>query len=154
MDVHDSATRSKNMSAIKSKNTRPELIIRKLLHHNGFRFRVTPSYLPSKPDVWMAKWNTVIWIHGCFWHKHDCRQFRPPKSHTEFWEDKLSRNIERDTRNKRELFNLGIRLLIIWECAITGKQRLSEQILLQLIKTFLATSYAMAEIDDSGLKIM
>lgn len=88
MDVHDKKTRTKNMRAIKSRGTKPELIVRRLLHANGYRFRICPKTIPGKPDIWMAKWNTAIFVNGCFWHKHDCEMFKLPLSYAKVseWE--------------------------------------------------------------------
>ncbi|WP_413483004.1 very short patch repair endonuclease [Morganella psychrotolerans] len=153
MDVHNKETRSRNMQAIKNRDTGPELYIRKLLHNNGFRFRLCPANLPGKPDIWMAKYRTAIFIHGCFWHMHDCDKFRLPTTRTEFWQKKLSENKVRDEKNIRELHQTGIRTLIIHECALTGKIRLSDQILLTLIKTWLLSGVMCGEITDEGLVI-
>ncbi|WP_413492639.1 very short patch repair endonuclease [Morganella psychrotolerans] len=153
MDVHDQETRSKNMRAIKNRDTKPEHHVRKLLHNNGFRFRLCSANLPGKPDIRMAKYRTAIFIHGCFWHMHDCDKFRLPATRTEFWQKKLSENKARDEKNIRELHKIGIRTLIIRECALTGKTRLSDQILLTLIKTWLISGVLYGEITDEGMVI-
>lgn len=122
LDVHDKETRSRNMRAIKSRDTKPELMVRRLLHQNGYRFRVSPAYLPGKPDIWMAKWNTAIFINGCFWHKHTCEMFKLPSTRTGFWLEKLEGNCKRDREKMQELTSLDIRVLVIWECALIGKK--------------------------------
>ncbi|MCG3471819.1 DNA mismatch endonuclease Vsr [Xenorhabdus bovienii] len=153
MDVHDKETRSRNMKAIRNRDTKPELIVRKLLHRNGFRFRVSSGKLPGKPDIWMAKWNAVIFINGCFWHMHKCEKFRLPDSRQEFWQKKLNSNRVRDRIKIEELKTSGIRVLTIWECALTGKGKLNDTILLTLFKTWLLSGEAESEIDSGGLTI-
>ncbi|MBY8317171.1 DNA mismatch endonuclease Vsr [Vibrio fluvialis] len=151
MDVHDKATRSRNMRAIKSQDTKPELLIRQLLHGHGFRFRVSYPGLPGRPDIWMAKWNTAIFVNGCFWHKHDCKMFKLPKTRTDFWLKKLEGNHNRDKKMILELSSSGIRVLVIWECALKGSSRLSSEIMLTLIKTFFLSGKQTAEISGKGL---
>ncbi|WP_239922876.1 very short patch repair endonuclease [Vibrio mediterranei] len=151
LDVHDKETRSKNMRAIKSRDTKPELMIRRLLHRNGYRFRVSSSRLPGKPDIWMAKWNTAIFVNGCFWHKHDCEMFKLPGTRTDFWLKKLEGNSKRDREKIQELTSSGIRVLVIWECSLRGKAKLTPEMLLSLVKTFLLTDNQTAEISSEGL---
>ncbi len=117
-DIVDKDTRSRMMSGIKSKNTKPEILIRSLLHKDGFRFRIHVNELPGKPDLVFKKYNAVIFIHGCFWHKHDCKYFKWPKSRNEFWNDKLNKNSENDKKNLKKLLNSGWRVCVIWECSI------------------------------------
>lgn len=108
MDVHDKKTRSYNMSQIKSKNTKPEKMVRKYLFAHGFRYRKNDKRLPGTPDIVLPKYKTVIFVNGCFWHGHNqCRYFVIPKSNTEFWVDKINKNIERDTVNTDKLISLG-----------------------------------------------
>lgn len=119
MDVHNKETRSYNMSRIKSKNTKPEEIVRKFLFSQGFRYRKNDKRLPGHPDIVLPKYKTVIFINGCFWHGHEgCKYFVWPKSNTEFWEKKITANIERDNRNMENLIHLGWKVLTIWECEI------------------------------------
>ena len=119
MDVHSKETRSYNMSRIKSKNTKPEEIVRKFLFSKGFRYRKNDKRLPGHPDIVLPKYKTVIFVNGCFWHGHEgCKYFVWPKSNTEFWEKKITANIERDNRNIENLIQSGWRVLTIWECAI------------------------------------
>ena len=117
MDVHDSATRSYNMSRIRSKDTKPELLVRKYLHSRGSRFRLHEKRLPGRPDIVLPKYRTVIDVRGCFWHGHEgCKYFVMPKTRREFWEDKIKSNQARDIRNDLKIEQLGWKLLIIWEC--------------------------------------
>ncbi|ELH0896696.1 DNA mismatch endonuclease Vsr [Vibrio fluvialis] len=153
MDVHDKTTRSRNMKAIKSRDTKPEMIVRRLLHNNGFRYRVAPENLPGKPDLWLAKWNTAIFVNGCFWHMHSCERFRLPDTRKEFWLQKLGVNKKRDQEKNNQLLVSGKRVLIIWECSLLGKEKLPHAMILSLIKTFLFSDSPEAEINGSGLII-
>lgn len=123
-DVHDSATRSRNMAAIKGKNTKPELLIRSMLHRHGFRYRIHDKLLPGKPDLVFPKYNAAIFVHGCFWHGHNCHLFKVPGSRTEFWLQKISQNRDNDARSYAGLRQKNYRILTIWECALKGKTRL------------------------------
>lgn len=118
VDVVDVATRSRMMAGIGSKNTKPEIQVRRYLHARGFRFRLHDKRLPGKPDVVLPKWKAVIFVHGCFWHWHGCRYFKLPKTNTEFWREKLSANKRRDEANCAQLVALGWRVLVIYECAL------------------------------------
>jgi DNA mismatch endonuclease (patch repair protein) len=123
-DVHSPETRSRNMSAIKGKDTKPEMLIRRGLHAHGFRYRLHDNRLPGKPDLVLPKYNAVILIHGCFWHCHKCGIFRWPKTRTELWRKKIEANAERDQRQLNELHHdWEMRSLVVWECALKGKQK-------------------------------
>lgn len=113
------------MAGIRSKNTKPELIVRQGLHRLGFRFRLHDSRLPGKPDLVLRKHRAVIFTHGCFWHGHECHLFRVPSTRTDFWLAKISRNKEVDERVGAALLKEGWRIAVIWECALKGKTRLS-----------------------------
>lgn len=118
-DVHNKATRSYNMSRIKGKNTKPELIVRKYLHNKGFRYRIHVKNLPGKPDIVLKKYKTIIQVMGCFWHGHlGCRYFIIPKTRTEWWENKISTNILNDQKNDNLLKKLGWKIIYIWECQL------------------------------------
>ena len=108
--------RSKNMSRIRSKNTKPELIFRKKLHSLGYRYSLHKKDLPGKPDLYLKKYNLAIFIHGCFWHQHGCRYSVIPKSNRKYWELKLKNNTLRDENNLKELKHIGIKYEIILEC--------------------------------------
>ena len=105
----------------KSKNTKIELIVRSRLHQRGYRFRLHKKDLPGKPDLFLPKYSAAIFTHGCFWHLHGCKLTKIPKTRTEFWQNKLLENKDRDQRNKDRLINLGFRVLTIWECALRDK---------------------------------
>ena len=111
------------MSGIRSKNTKPELLIRKGLHARGFRFRLHDKRLPGKPDLVLPKYSAVIFVHGCFWHRHDCHLFKWPKTRREFWHKKLLRNQEKDVESYASLKKDGWYILTIWECALKGRTR-------------------------------
>ena len=124
MDVHSKETRSYNMSRIRSTNTKPEEIVRKYLFSHGFRYRKNDKRLPGTPDIVLPKYKTVIFINGCFWHGHNqCKYFVIPKSNTEFWFNKINRNIERDTLNIDKLKSLGWNVITIWECELKNNRR-------------------------------
>lgn len=119
MDIKSKEARSQNMRHIKNKNTKPELYFRKLLFSGGFRYRVDTKNVPGHPDIFLRKYNAAVFIHGCFWHRHpECKYSYTPKTRVEFWEKKFSANQKRDNIVKKELAELGIRQLIIWECTI------------------------------------
>lgn len=119
VDVMDSGTRSALMSRIQAKDTKPELIVRRLLWRRGFRFRLHGRKLPGKPDLVLPKWGAVILVHGCFWHRHEgCPYFRLPKTRADFWDNKLGRNMERDAATVAALGSMGWRVAVVWECSI------------------------------------
>ena len=119
MDIWDKEKRSQVMSKIRSKNTKPELALRKALFARGFRFRVNDKRLPGKPDIVLPKYKTVIFVHGCFWHKHEaCKYAYTPKTNTQFWIDKITSNIERDKINTDKLAIARWNVLIVWECEV------------------------------------
>ena len=117
-----SEKRSRNMSAIKSKNTKPEIAVRKLLHSMGYRFRLHRKDLPGSPDIVLPKYKTVIFVHGCFWHRHkNCKYASTPKTRQEFWEAKFRENINRDKLNQENLSSKGWKIIVVWECEIKDK---------------------------------
>jgi DNA mismatch endonuclease (patch repair protein) len=119
MDIWDKNKRSECMSKIRSKNTKPELALRKALFARGFRYRVNVPNLPGKPDIVLPKYKTVIFLHGCFWHRHEgCKYAYTPKTNTKFWVDKITSNAERDKINAEKLTALGWNIVTVWECEI------------------------------------
>ncbi len=119
IDIVDNETRSRMMSSIKGKNTQPEILLRKYLHANGFRFRIHVAGLPGKPDIVLAKYRLCIFVHGCFWHRHEgCKLAAMPHTNLEFWEKKFAANKKRDEEVNVKLRNLGWRVFVIWECGI------------------------------------
>jgi len=125
VDVVDRKTRSRMMSGIRGKNTKPELLIRTGLHARGFRFRLHDKHLPGKPDLVLPKYSAVIFVHGCFWHGHDCHLFKWPQSRRAFWRNKILRNQEKDAESYAGLKKEGWYILTIWECALKGRTRRS-----------------------------
>lgn len=118
-DVHSKATRSYNMSRIKGKNTKPEMLVRKFLHAEGFRYKLHDKTLPGKPDLVLPKYKTAIFIHGCFWHGHEgCKYFVVPKTRTEWWLKKISSNITNDIKAQKALIKDGWKVITIWECEL------------------------------------
>jgi DNA mismatch endonuclease, patch repair protein len=115
--------RSKIMASVRTRNTRPEVRVRSLLHAAGFRFRLHRKNMPGSPDIVLARFNTVVFVHGCFWHSHKCRRGGRPATHTRFWDSKLDRNSERDRQNTRRLRAAGWHVAVIWECDIDGGVR-------------------------------
>jgi DNA mismatch endonuclease, patch repair protein len=132
MDVHSKETRSYNMSRIHSKDTKPELLVRKFLHKNGFRYRLHVKDLPGKPDIVLPKYKTVIFVHGCFWHGHEgCKYFTIPKTRTEWWLHKIQTNSANDYKAENSLLSEGWRVLKVWECDLKIKS--VKQTLLNLL---------------------
>lgn len=125
VDVVDRATRSRMMSGIRGKDTKPEILIRKTLFARGFRYRLHGRKLPGSPDMVMPKYRTVIFVNGCFWHGHDCQLFKWPGTRKEFWRKKITGNCERDKHNMNDLLLDDWRVFVIWECAVKGKKRKS-----------------------------
>ena len=123
MDVFSKEKRSKVMAAIRSKNTRPEIIVRKYLFAKGFRFRINHPRLPGHPDIVMRKYRTCIFVNGCFWHGHDCQYGHLPKTNVVFWENKINRNRERDREEQRKLAQMGWHCIIVWECELKPSER-------------------------------
>ena len=128
------------MSGIRGKDTKPEILVRRLLHRLGYRFRLHCKDLPGKPDIVLPKWHTVIFVNGCYWHGHeDCHLFRPPKTRTEFWTNKIEGNKTRDQRNYSALEVDGWKVVVIWECAVSKKLSLSDEQLEIAIATALTS---------------
>ena len=124
-DNHTPEVRSRNMSHIRSTNSKSEEKVRKYLFSKGFRYRKNDKRLPGKPDIVLPKYKTVIFVNGCFWHKHEgCKYFVWPKSNSEFWKEKIESNIVRDKKQYEELKNAGWHVIIVWECELKKKQRM------------------------------
>lgn len=126
-DIVDPATRSRMMSGIRGRNTKPELVVRRYLHRLGFRFRLHDRRLPGRPDIVLPRYRTVVEVRGCFWHCHGgCRYAARPKSNADFWAAKLRGNVERDARNTAALEEAGWRVLVIWECEVRDTAALEQ----------------------------
>ena len=131
-----SEQRSRNMSAIKSNNTKPEIAVRKLLHSLGYRFRLHRKDLPGSPDIVLPKYKTVIFVHGCFWHRHEnCKYASTPKTRKEFWESKFKANVKRDLEIQEKIKNIGWQSVVIWECQVKNKSFLTKKFVRKLIMT-------------------
>ena len=125
-----SEQRSKNMAAIRSKNTKPEIKVRKVLHSMGYRFRLHSKDLPGSPDIVLPKYKTVIFVHGCFWHRHEnCKYASTPKIRQEFWNKKFKENIKRDSEIQEKIKNLNWRSVVIWECETKNMENLRDKII-------------------------
>ncbi|PSH68590.1 very short patch repair endonuclease [Phyllobacterium brassicacearum] len=123
-DIVDSKTRSRMMSGIRGKNTKPELLVRSALHARGFRYRIHAKNFPGQPDLLFPKHRAAIFVHGCFWHGHNCSLFRMPGTRQEFWLEKIARNQQRDNVVSAQIEALDWRQLTIWECAIRGPRQI------------------------------
>lgn len=147
-DIVSPERRSKNMSAIRSKDTKPEIYLRKLLFAEGYRYRIAEKSIPGHPDMFLRKYNTAIFVHGCFWHRHQgCKYAYMPKSRVEFWQKKFDTNVGRDKNVKAELFNRKIKCLIVWECVIKkAKDQAVKDLLRTEIVQFLSSDELYLEI--------
>ncbi|QMV26691.1 DNA mismatch endonuclease Vsr [Brucella sp. BO3] len=122
-DIVSSDVRSRMMAGIRATNTKPELIVRRALHAGGFRYKLHDRSLPGKPDIVFPRYHAVLFIHGCFWHGHDCHLFRMPTTRPEFWLEKIKRNREVDQRVDEQLSGAGWRIGVVWECSMKGRTR-------------------------------
>ena len=156
-DVHTPQQRHANMVAIRAKDTKPEVLVRKYLWHHGFRYRLNHSRLPGKPDIVLRKYRTCIFVNGCFWHGHEgCKYYTIPKTNTEFWVDKVNRNRERDINVQHQLAKMGWHCITLCECELKATRRDStlEALVYTLNKIFLqdhsTRNYGLSE-DDKML---
>lgn len=149
MDIVTSEQRSKNMSAIRSKNTRPEVYFRKLLFAEGYRYSLNSKKIPGHPDIYLRKYNTAVFINGCFWHRHEgCKYAYMPKSRVEFWQKKFEANQRRDKKVRQELLENQIKCLIVWECTIKKIHRDAEKknTVLRDVKAFFESKDVFLEV--------
>lgn len=146
-DIVDSKTRSRMMSGIRGKNTKPELIIRKELHKKGFRYKIHDDKLPGKPDIVLPKYNSIIFINGCFWHGHMCHLFKYPNTRKEFWFMKINNTKEKDLENINALLKAKWRVLLIWECAYKGTRKLPIDKLIEKISKWINSDTNYLEIE-------
>ncbi|RAI94305.1 very short patch repair endonuclease [Paenibacillus sp. FSL W7-1088] len=146
-DIVSPEERSRMMAGIRSKDTKPEMILRKGLHSLGFRYRLHDKKLPGKPDMVFPRYNAVIFANGCFWHGHSCHLFKWPSSNTEFWRTKITRNMGSDKENIARLQEMGWRTAVIWECSLKGKYRINTEEVVELCAQWLQT------IDMTSLEI-
>ncbi len=146
MDVHSPGQRSHNMSRIRGRDTRPELLIRRGLHARGFRFRLHARDLPGRPDLILPKYRAAIFVNGCFWHGHDCPMFKLPATRPEFWLKKIEANRSRDGATAKALAEAAWRSLTVWECALRGRAKLGHELVLDACEAFLRSDAAAGEI--------
>ena len=149
MDIKSPEERSRNMAAIRLKDTRPEIYFRKLLFAQGYRYSLNSKKIPGHPDIYLRKYNTAIFIHGCFWHRHSgCKYAYMPKSRVEFWQKKFEANVKRDYIVRMELRDKGIKCLIVWECTVRRIKRNQEDCIsyLKTVEKFLKTDDLFLEL--------
>lgn len=145
-DIVSAEKRSQMMSGIRSKNTRPELLIRTGLHSKGFRYSLHDKSLPGTPDVKLKKYKAVIFVHGCFWHRHTCHLATTPSTRTEFWQAKFKKNQETDRRHKKQLEEAGWRICVIWECSLRGRTKKPLEEVLNMCSNWLLSNDNSIEI--------
>lgn len=153
-DVHSKETRRKNMRAIATKQTAIEIQLAIFLTESGIRFRTNDASLAGTPDFVIDTHKCIIFTHGCFWHHHDCYLFRIPNTRQEFWLNKISGNVSRDEKNSRILLNSGWRILVVWECALRGRKRLTHLALAERLEEWICSGVRHAEIDTHGIHQM
>jgi DNA mismatch endonuclease, patch repair protein len=152
VDVVDKATRSRMMSRIRAKNSRPEVFLRQGLHALGFRFRLHAKDILGKPDIVLPKYHALIIVHGCFWHGHGCRYCKTPKTNTVFWQEKIQSNKLRDARTLQFQLDAGWRCLVVWECAVRrAKKKPIELDIVALSANWLMGDGRLAMLDEQGL---
>lgn len=137
VDVVDAETRSRIMSSVKGKDTKPEMLIRRGLHARGFRYRLHSRAVMGKPDLVLRRFRAVIFVHGCFWHGHDCHLFKIPSTRPDFWKAKINRNRERDAKVGTSVLESGWRQLVVWECALKGRKRIEFETLMTRISEWI-----------------
>jgi DNA mismatch endonuclease (patch repair protein) len=147
-DIVSPEKRSQMMAGIRGKNTKPEILIRKALHRLGFRYRLHVKGLPGTPDMVLPKYNAVIFIHGCFWHLHQCSLFKWPSTRPEFWQKKLFRNRELDEKNIADLLSLNWRVAVVWECALRGRKKLNYDYVVRDLYNWLNSKEAYLQIKE------
>ena len=152
-DVHDKATRSKNMRAIATRDTAIEKRLAGLLTSLGISFRVQEAALAGRPDFVVDDYRAVIFTHGCFWHHHDCYLFKVPATRTDFWLDKIGKNVARDKRDITLLLEQGWRVLVVWECALRGRAKLSDEALSERLEEWICSGGVRADIDIRGIHL-
>lgn len=150
MDVHSHRQRSFNMSKIRGKDTRPELMVRRWLWANGYRYRLHRRNLPGKPDIVLTKYRVVIFVHGCFWHRHGCPMTTTPESRRDFWIDKFAKNVSRDKRNIASLLEQSWRVMVLWECALRNKKKISDVLGAQIVHFINSSEVYFSELPDDA----
>ncbi|CAO96461.1 very short patch repair endonuclease [Erwinia tasmaniensis] len=151
-DVHTSEVRSKNMRAIRTRDTAIERHLAALLTDLGLHYRLQDKTLPGRPDFILPEWRAIIFVHGCFWHGHHCHLFKLPATRTAFWQGKIDSNIARDRRHVEELTASGWRVLLVWECAMRGKTRLEQRAISSRLEEWICAAVGNGEIDECGIR--
>lgn len=150
IDIVDRQTRARMMSGVRSKNTQPEMVIRKALHQRGYRYRLHDKSLPGRPDLVFPGKKAVIQVQGCFWHMHGCHLFRWPSTRVDFWQQKIEGNARRDQRNLFLLNAAGWRVLTVWECALKGPHRLDLDKLVDEIERWICSGKGNQELSSAA----
>lgn len=145
-DIVDAATRSRMMAGIRSRNTKPEMLVRRGLHRRGFRFRLHGRKLPGRPDLVLPRYRAAIFVHGCFWHRHDCSLFKWPRARESFWREKITGNQQRDRKAVEALRESGWRVLTVWECAFRDKDVVTREAALDRIAAWVKSGSACGEL--------
>ena len=153
-DVHDKATRSKNMRAIGTRDTAIEKRLSALLTALGLHFHVQDATLPGRPDFVIPDYQCVIFTHGCFWHQHHCYLFKVPATRTDFWLEKIGKNVQRDKRDMAQLHEQGWPVLVVWECALRGRQKLNDERLTERLEEWICGGGSTAQIDTQGIQTL
>jgi DNA mismatch endonuclease (patch repair protein) len=146
VDTLTSEERSRRMASVRQSHTEPELVVRRLMHRAGLRFRVADRRLPGSPDIVLPRWRTVVFVHGCFWHGHDCPLFKLPRTRTEWWRAKVASNINRDQRAVECLVAMGWRAITVWQCALKGKGRLASADLAAALSNAVRMNSSLTEV--------
>ncbi|MFK3661137.1 very short patch repair endonuclease [Scandinavium sp. NPDC088450] len=150
-DVHNPATRSKNMRAIGTRDTAIEKRLSALLTASGFSFTVQDATLAGRPDFVLTDYRCIIFTHGCFWHHHDCYLFKIPATRTAFWLEKIGKNVIRDARDMAQLVEENWRVMVVWECALRGKNKLTDEVLAERLEEWICAGSGSAQIDTQGI---
>ncbi|WP_342324716.1 very short patch repair endonuclease [Kosakonia sp. BYX6] len=153
-DVHNKETRSRNMRAIATRDTAIEKRLAACLTSLELDFRVQDASLPGRPDFILDEYRCVIFTHGCFWHRHNCYLFKIPATRTDFWLEKIGKNVTRDARDCASLLQQGWRVLIVWECALRGRLKLSDAALNERLEEWICEGQQTAQIDTTGIHSM
>jgi DNA mismatch endonuclease (patch repair protein) len=149
-DIVDTATRSRMMSKIKGKNTKPEKMVRSALHAEGYRFRLHRKDLPGNPDIVLPKYRAAIYVNGCFWHGHECPLFKWPRTREEFWRTKILENMHRDQKNYQKIMSMGWRVCVVWECSIRSRSYETQNASMQKLTEWLNAGSSFYEIQRCG----
>lgn len=149
-DIVSAEKRSQMMAGIKGKNTKPELLIRRALHRSGFRYRLHGKKLPGRPDLVFPKYKAVLFIHGCFWHGHDCHLFKWPGTRVDFWKQKIERNQQVDKTSLQRLLEAGWRVGVVWECSMRGKTKHPFDYIVQETTKWLLSDIKYFQIRDNA----